>query len=201
MLTWTQWLATSLAFAGMTAFESGTLMVLVLILTTDVSCYASSECSTPTHHFSCHYYYNQLEQAVTNDRNELYWLHKTFYPEQLHSPETVKMTFRITVGHIPLQNCTRNDQHPAFYFDGSQWVREWYFTLSTSTLLVFINEDVLLTFDNTITWAIHTMATGLGATVSKDNSLGMHIPTLTCMPSMEIMTETLIMLSSRVSQT
>ncbi len=178
--------------------QRGQVLLLTILLLVTIRSNEASECSTAVHNFACHYYYQQLQIALTSDKNELFWLHKAFFPDQLQPPEMVKITFRVTVGHISNQTCTRNDQLPAYYYDGARWHGEWEFTLSSSALLAFVSEDVLFTFDNTITWALHAMATGLSATVSEGNAVGMHVHSLPCMPSMDIVTETLILLGSRV---
>lgn len=156
-----------------------------------------SECDKKVHNFACHYYYNQLQDALISDKNELFWLQKTLFPEYLKPPETVKIVLEVTVGQISNQTCTRNDQLPAYYHDGAVWHGEWELTLSSSVLLVFVSEDVLFTFDNTVTWALHAMATGLGAPVADGSRIGIHIHRLPCTPSRDIVTETLIRLGSQ----
>ncbi len=178
--------------------QTTTYLFVVLLLLLPVA--KAIECDKTIHNFACHYryYYNQLQMALTSDKNELFWLHKAFFPEQLQPPETIKITLIITVGHIANQTCARNDQLPAYYHDGARWRGDWELTLSSSALLALVNEDVLFALDNTILWALHALATGIGSTVSEGNTVGMHTESLPCMPSRDIVTETVILLGSRV---
>ena len=165
----------------------------------------SAECSLgdsngpEVHHFQCSHYYTLLEKAIRTDRNELHWLVRNFFPEDGYVPYVMKMSVVITVGDILGESCTRNEQPPAFYYDGAVWVGKWTFQLSASAILTYISQDVLLAFDNTLTWAVYTMATGIGGHGSLEHEVRFHINKLFCNPSRAVMTEVLIIFLSRVS--
>ena len=149
----------------------------------------------------CPYYYNQLEDAVTSDRNTLYWLHRLFFPEQRQSPHTLWLTVEIEVVNLNNTNsCNSNNPHPAYYHDGAIWKGKWEFLLGESILLHFVSPDVLFAFDNSISFAVHAMATGLESSELNKYSLpGIRLQQLPCMPTSRIMTEVLTTLISRVS--
>ena len=151
----------------------------------------------------CPYYYNLLEDALTSDRNTLYWLHRIFFPEQRQSPHTLWLTVEIEVVNLNNNSCNSNNPHPAYYYDGAIWKGKWKFLLGDSILLYFVSPDVLFAFDNTISFVVHAMATGLKSSELKEYSLGhgIRLQQLPCMPTSHIMTEVLTTLISRVSNT
>ena len=151
------------------------------------------------HYFACSYYYHQLEDALTSDRNELFWLHRLFFPDHGQSPHTFWLTVKVDVDRVNPQICTYNDQHPAYFNDGAVWTGRWKFLVSTSTLLSFISPNVLFAFDNTISWGVHAMATGLESNELNEYSVGVRLQQLPCMPTRNIMTEVISTLISRVS--
>ena len=149
----------------------------------------------------CPYYYNQLEDAVISDRNKLYWLHRIFFPELKQSPHILWLTVEIEVVNLLNNNsCNSNNLHPAYYHDGAIWKGRWEFLLGESILLHFVSPDVLFAFDNSISLAVHAMATGLESSELNKYSLpGIRLQQLPCMPTSRIMTEVLTTLISRVS--
>ena len=147
----------------------------------------------------CPYYYNQLEDALTSNRNELYWLHRVFFPEQRESPHTLWLTVEIEVVNLNNNSCNSNNPHRAYYHDGAIWKGKWKFLLGESILLYFVSPDVLFAFDDTISFAVHAMATGLESSELKEYSLRIRLQRLPCMPTSRIMTEVLTTLMSRVS--
>ena len=152
------------------------------------------------HYFACSHYYHQLEDALISDRNELFWLHRLFFPDHGQSPHTFWLRVQVEVVDINNpQICTYNDQHPAYFNDNAVWAGRWKFLVSTSTLLSFVSPNVLFAFDNTISWGVHAMATGLGSSELNEYSVGVRLEKLPCMPTRNIMTEILTTLISRVS--
>ena len=162
----------------------------------------------------CPYYYNQLEDALTSNRNELYWLHRVFFPEQRESPHTLWLIVEIEVVNLNNNSCNSNNPRPAYYHDGAIWKGKWKFLLGESILLYFVSPDVLFAFDNTISFAVHAMAIGiesnelkeyelkeyeLNSSELKEYSLRIRLQRLPCMPTSRIMTEVLTTLISRVS--
>ena len=151
------------------------------------------------HYFACSHYYHQLEDALTSDRNELFWLHRLFFPDHGQSPHTFWIQVQVEVVNINGEICTYNHQHPAYFNDGAVWTRRWKFLVSTSTLLSFVSPNVLFAFDNTISWGVHALATGLGSSELNEYSVRVRLEKLPCMPTRNIMTEILTTLISRVS--
>ena len=152
------------------------------------------------HYFACFHYYRQLEDALTSDGNELFWLHRLFFPDHGQSPHTFWLRVQVEVVNIiNPQICTYNDRHPAYFNDSAVWAGRWKFLVSTSTLLSFVSPNVLFAFDNTISWGVHAMATGLGSSELNEYSVGVRLEKLSCMPTRNIMTEILTTLISRVS--
>ena len=58
------------------------------------------------HYFACSYYYHQLEDALTSDRNELFWLHRLFFPDHGQSPHTFWLTIKVDVDRVNPQICS-----------------------------------------------------------------------------------------------
>ena len=79
-------------------------------------------------------------------------------------------------------------------------MRDWLMLLSNSPIPSFVPIDILFAFDSTVTWAVYTMATGLGSAVSKGGNIRFFITSLPCMPSLEVITEVLEKTMSEVSQ-
>ena len=153
------------------------------------------------HHFQCALYFSLLEDSLQANHVERHWLIRNFFPVDGYVASVMKMSVVITVGSIgdPLQTCSRNQQPTAFYFDGAQWLGKWTFRLSSSVILSFISENDLLSFDNTITWAIQAMATGIGGHGSEKHEVRFEMNKLFCNPSRDVMTEVLTFFLSKVS--
>ena len=173
----------------------------ILVLCATLLCLNADECKDTgtTHYFACSYYYKQFEDALISDKNELFWLHRLFFPAQGRSPHTFWLTVEVYADSVDPHSCTHNDLQPAFFNDGAIWKGQWKFLLSSSALLSSVGPDVLNVFDNTISWAVHAMATGLGSSEMHEYSVGVRLKRFPCMPARNIMTEVITMLISRVS--
>ena len=130
------------------------------------------------HHFACSNYYESLMASLQRDRNELYWLNTVYFPPSGSTPHTVHVIATLEVEYIGLPNrtwpanCSRGNQL-AFLRKGPFWKREWLISLSSSPIPSFAPMDVLFGFDScsTLTWAVYSMATGLGSAVSEDGNI------------------------------
>ena len=173
----------------------------ILVLCATLLCLNADVCKDTgtTHYFACSYYYQQFEDALSSDKNELFWLHRLFFPAQGRSPHTFWLTVEVYADSVDPHSCTHNDLQPAFFNDGAIWKGQWKFLLSSSALLSSVGPDVLNVFDNTISWAVHAMATGLGSSEMHEYSVGVRLKRFPCMPARNIMTEVITMLISRVS--
>jgi len=172
-----------------------------MFLSAILLCLHANECKDTgtTHYFACSHYYQQFEDALISDKNELFWLRRLFFPAHGHSPHTFWLTVDVDADSVDPQSCTHSDLQVAFFHDGAIWKGQWKFLLSTSILLYTVSPDVLFAFDNTITWAVHAMATGLGSREMNEYSVGVRLKKFPCMPARNIMTEVIIVLLSRVS--
>ena len=173
----------------------------VLLLSAVLGCLDANECKDTgtTHYFACSYYYQQCADALIRDKNELFWLHRLFFPAHGHPPHTFWLTVSIYADSVDPHSCTHTDLQPAFFDDGPIWKGQWKFLLSSSSLLHAVSPDLLFAFDNTVTWAVHAMATGIGSSEMNEYSVGVRLKKFPCMPARNIMTEVIIVLLSRVS--
>ena len=189
------------------------LLLLIISLLASLWTHAeAAECSLKpgesqydAHHFVCSNYYEALITSLERDKNELYWLETLFFPASKSVPHTLSVTATIQVGNIGLPNSTRpancsSRKEPAFFREGAFWMRDWLMLLSNSPIPSFVPIDILFAFDSTVTWAVYTMATGLGSAVSKGGNIRFFITSLPCMPSLEVITEVLEKTMSEVSQ-